>query len=227
VVLVSSLGVYGTADLPRSAVINESTPLETHPEWRDSYSHAKLRQELLVREYQQKNGFELIVLRPGVIYGIGGGGLSTRIGLNLFGIFLHLGHSNLLPLSYVQNCAEALVIAAGKDEAAGQTYNVYDDDLPTCRQYLREYKRHVEGLRSVPLPYSCVALLSKVVERYHSYSKGQLPAAFTTYTTAILWKGRRFDNSKLKALGWKQLVPTAEGMRLTFEYLRSKRQIQP
>jgi nucleoside-diphosphate-sugar epimerase len=126
----------------------------------------------------------------------------------------------------MQNCAEALVIAAGKDEAVGQTYNVYDDDLPTCRQYLREYKRTVGDLRSIPLPYTGVALLSKIVERYHSYSKGQLPAAFTTYTTAILWKGRRFANSKLKALGWKQLVSTAEGMRRTFEYLRSKRQIQ-
>src|SRR6202011_2737134 len=51
VVLVSSFGVYGVANLGRGTIVNEETPLEAHPEWRDGYAHSKLRQEQLFREY--------------------------------------------------------------------------------------------------------------------------------------------------------------------------------
>jgi nucleoside-diphosphate-sugar epimerase len=81
IVLVSSFGVYGVAGLGRGTQVNEQTMLEPHPEWRDHYSYAKLRQEQLFWEYQQRNGFELVVLRPGVIYGTDGGHFSNRVGL--------------------------------------------------------------------------------------------------------------------------------------------------
>ena len=111
IVLVSSFGVYGVAGLRRGTQVNEQTVLEPRPEWRDHYSFAKLRQEQLFWEYQRRNGFELVVLRPGVIYGPDGGHFSNRVGLTIGNWQLHFGGSNLLPLSYVDNCAEALVIA--------------------------------------------------------------------------------------------------------------------
>jgi len=222
VVLVSSFGVYGVADKGRGALVNEDTPLESHPERRDVYSQVKLRQEQLARELAPKLGLDLVVLRPGVIYGPGGSAFSSRVGLNLFGVFLSLGGSNLLPLSYVDNCAEAIVVAGQAPGAAGQAYNVNDDDLPTCRDYLREYKKQVTPVRSVPVPYPVLKMLSVGVERYHRWSKGQLPAIFTPYKSATTWGGNQFDNSKIKTVGWKQLVPTEEGMRRTFEWLRSQ-----
>jgi len=222
VVLVSSFGVYGVADQGRGALVNEDTPLESHPERRDVYSQVKLRQEQLARELAPKLGLDLVVLRPGVIYGPGGSAFSSRVGLNLFGVFLSLGGSNLLPLSYVDNCAEAIVVAGQAPGAAGQAYNVNDDDLPTCRDYLREYKKQVTPVRSVPVPYPVLKMLSVGVERYHRWSKGQLPAIFTPYKSATTWDGNQFDNSKIKTVGWKQLVPTEEGMRRTFEWLRSQ-----
>jgi len=222
VVLVSSFGVYGVADQGRGALVNEDTPLESHPERRDVYSQVKLRQEQLARELAPKLGLDLVVLRPGVIYGPGGSAFSSRVGLNLFGVFLSLGGSNLLPLSYVDNCAEAIVLAGQAPGAAGQAYNVNDDDLPTCRDYLREYKKQVTPVRSVPVPYPVLKMLSVGVERYHRWSKGQLPAIFTPYKSATTWGGNQFDNSKIKTVGWKQLVPTEEGMRRTFEWLRSQ-----
>jgi nucleoside-diphosphate-sugar epimerase len=222
VVLVSSFGVYGVADLPRGHVVTEQTPLEQFPEKRDLYSYAKLRQERLFREYQEKHGFPLVILRPGVIYGPSGSALSSRIGLNLFGVFLHLGGRNVIPLSYVINCAEAIVVAGQSPEANGQVYNVHDDDLPTCHSYLRQYRREVRKLRILRLPYAATMFLSKQVERYNIRSKGQLPAIFTPYKTATTWKGNRFDNRKLKMLGWKQIVPTDEGLKRTFAYLRAR-----
>jgi nucleoside-diphosphate-sugar epimerase len=223
VVLISSFSVYGVAGMGRGTVVDENTPLEPHPEKRDVYAHVKLRQEQLFADAAAKHGFELIVLRPGVIYGPGGSAFSTRVGLNLFGTFLHLGGSNLLPLSYVDNCAEAIVVAGQSPKAAAGgngIYNVHDDDLPTCKQYLAAYKREVKPIRSVRLPYPALALLSIAVERYHKWSKGQFPAIFTPYKSATAWGGNRFDNSKLKSLGWRPIVSTEEGMRRAFAALR-------
>ncbi|WP_437744369.1 NAD(P)-dependent oxidoreductase [Sorangium sp. So ce302] len=222
VVLVSSFGVYGVADLPRGYIVDENTPLETRPAQRDLYSQAKLRQEKLFWEYQARYGFPLTVLRPGVIYGPGGNAFSSRVGMSLFGVFLHLGGRNVLPLSYVDNCAEAIAVAGRSDVARGQVYNVHDDDLPTADVYLARYKREVKPIRSLTVPYFALAGISKLVERYHAYSKGQLPAIFTPYKSATSWKGNRFDNTKLKALGWKQLVSTEEGLQRTFTYLKER-----
>jgi nucleoside-diphosphate-sugar epimerase len=221
IVLISSFGVYGVADLPAGTLLDESTPLETKPEKRDVYSHAKWRQEKIFRDYQAEHGFPMVIVRPGVVYGPGGGAMSARVGLSLFGLFLYLGNGNLIPLTYVDNCAEAIVIAGNSQESAGESFNVHDDDLPTARFYLKQYRKKVEKLKYVPVPYSVMKMVSGMVERYNRRSKGQLPAIFTPYKTANLWKKHRFSNEKIKSIGWKQIVSTEEGLSRTFEYLRN------
>jgi nucleoside-diphosphate-sugar epimerase len=222
VVLVSSFGAIGVAELPRGAMVDENTPLEQHPERRDVYSHAKLRQEQLFWEYSAKYGFDLVVLRPGVIYGPGGGHFSNRVGLSLFGRFLHLGGKNLLPLTYVDNCAEAIVVAALSPTASGQVYNVVDNDLVTSKQYLALYKSEVRKVRSIPIPYPVLMWGSQMVERYHQKSRGQLPAIFTPYKTRAMWGGNQFSNAKLKSIGWRPILSTREGLSRAFAAFRSE-----
>ena len=222
VVLVSSFGVMGVAELQRGVMVDESTPLERHPEQRDVYSHSKLRQEQLFWEYRDKYGFELVVLRPGVIYGPGGGHFSNRVGLSLFGRFLHLGGNNVLPLTYVDNCAEAIVVAALYEGAAGQIYNVVDDEPVTSRQYLAMYKDKVKPVRSVPVPYFALMWGSRMVERYSERSRGQLPAIFTPYKTRAMWGGNQFSNAKLKSIGWRPLISTREGLERAFAAFRTE-----
>ncbi len=222
VLLVSSFGVYGVAELPRGQVVDESTPLEPHPERRDNYSHAKLRQEQLFFEYREKHGLPLCVLRPGAIYGPNGGAFSGRVGLQLPGVFLFLGGKNLLPLSYVDNCAEAICVAAERSGFEGDVYNVHDDDLVHCDEYLDRYRREVEPLRYVRLPFPATLALSRAVEWYHRYSRGQLPPIFTPYKTRTTWGGNRFSNAKLKSLGFSPIVSTNEGLARTFAFLKEK-----
>ena len=76
--------------------------------------------------------------------------LTVLTSMFLHGGFLHLGGNNLLPLTYVDNCAEAIVVAALTPGASGQVYNVVDDDLVTSKQYLALYKSRVAPVRSVP-----------------------------------------------------------------------------
>lgn len=215
-VLVSSFGVYGVAGLPARTVIDETTPLETAPQKRDPYSQIKLRQEELFWQYRREHGIDLTVLRPGAIVGPESFGMSTRVGLELGGVFLFLGGDNLLPISYVDNCADALVLAGTTPSTSGQVFNVHDDELPTCRAFLTQYRREVRPLRVIPIPYPLLKLLSHANRQYTERSGGQLPAIFTPYKTASLWKPMRFENAKLRGLGWRQLVSTSEGLDRTF-----------
>ena len=223
VVLVSSLGVYGTSSLGTDHLIGESTQLDPHPEKRNVYFHAKIWQEQLFREQAEQEHVDLVVVRPGVLYGRGNPsrGLPPRIGIVIGKLLFAFGGGHVLPLSHVVNCAEAVFLAGQTAEASGRSYNVVDDDLPVAREYLRQHKQKVNNIRSIHFSFSAAMLLSQIVEKYHLKTQGQIPAVLTPYETSAMWKGHRFDNQSIKNLGWKQIVPTEEAMRETFAYLRA------
>lgn len=222
VVLISSLGVYGTSLLEKDRLIREDTELDPHPEKRNVYFHAKIWQERLFRAEAEKGGVDLVVLRPGILYGNANPhrGFPSRVGILVGSVLLVFGSGNTLPLSHVVNCAEAVVLAGQKSEASGQIYNVLDDDLPSTVTYLRSYKRQVQNIRTIRFPFVATMLLSHAVEIYHVITHGQIPAVLTPYESSAMLQGHQFDNEKIKELGWKQIVPTEAAMRETFAYLR-------
>jgi hypothetical protein len=115
-------------------------------------------------------------------------------------------------------------VAAGRNGGEeADTYNAVDDDVPTAKEFLRMYRQQVEKIRYITLPYAATRALSGLVERYSRHSRGQLPAVLTPYKSACLWGGNLFDNSKLKAIGWKQIVSTREGLEAYFSWLERGR----
>jgi nucleoside-diphosphate-sugar epimerase len=221
VVHVSSLGVYGVDRIAKGDVVTERTAVDSHPEKRDVYSHAKIWQETLFWDYRRRFGFPMVVVRPGVVYGDEGVRLAVRVGVEAFGVFLELGANNRLPLTYVTNCADAIVLA-GRKGGDGEVYNVSDDDLPTCREYLQRYKRDVARVRSVRIPYFALRQLARAIEWYAGFSEGQLPAVLTPYKVSAMWKRVRIDNTKIKSLGWRPAISTEEGIRRTFASFRAQ-----
>jgi nucleoside-diphosphate-sugar epimerase len=222
VVLVSSLGVYGTSFLETGCLIGENTLVDPHPEKRNAYFHAKIWQERLFQEQAQTGKLDLVVLRVGVLYGngIGNRAFPSRMGITIGNMLLMVGGGNRLPLSHVVNCAEAIVLAGRSLSASGQIYNLLDDDLPTGREYLRGYKHQVKNVPTISLPFSIIMWLSRMLERYHVRTRGQIPAILTPYESSAMWKGHQFDNRRIKQLGWRQIVSTPEAMRETFAFLR-------
>ena len=219
IVLISSFSVYRTEPLASGALMDEATPTEAVGVNKGPYGYAKTRQEQLFLEYRQRHGFESVILRPGVIYGPGGGGLSPRVGIKAMGLFFSLGGGVTLPLTYVDNCADA-VAQACLHAPAGSAFNVVDDELPSCRSYLSAYRRIVQRLRSIPVPYWMLLQGSRFLERYHRASKGQLPAVFTPYAVRSMYRPLRYDNAALKAIGWRQGVPTSQALERSFHYWR-------
>jgi nucleoside-diphosphate-sugar epimerase len=219
---ISSFAVYTTAHLSRGGLLDESCSLDDRVLDRaEAYAYAKLKQEELVLDYARRHGVRYVMIRPGAVYGPGTRNLSGRVGVDTFGIFFHLGKSNQLPLTYVDNCAEAIVLAGLRAGVDGEVFNVVDDELPSSRKFLRLYKRHAKKFRSVPVPYWLFYAFSWGWERYSAWSKGQLPASFNRNRCATYWKGNRYTNQKLKdRLGWKPRIPFAEASMRYFDSVR-------
>ena len=220
---VSSFAVYSNAKLRRRALLDETCETETSfMERFDAYCFGKTKQDEFVRTYGEKYAIPFVVVRPGVIYGPRArGAIHSRVGIGTFGIFLHLGGRNQIPLAYIDNCAEAIVLAGIKKGVDGEVFNVVDDDLPTSRAFLRMYKNNVKWFSSIYVPYRLFYLFCYAWEKYSAWSKGQLPLAFNRRKCAAEWKGNTYSNVKLKTLlGWKPGMPTQEGLKRHFEYFR-------
>ncbi|MGY0196277.1 NAD-dependent epimerase/dehydratase family protein [Leptothrix sp. BB-4] len=219
--VVSSFAVYNTEVLADGALLDERSPTEAQGVAKGAYAYSKVRQEQLVLDYQRRHGFEHVFIRPGVIYGDGGSPFSSRVGIRALGWFFSLGGSVLLPLTHVDNCADAVAVAALNGEPGG-IFNAVDDDLPTCRHYLDRYRREVQKLRVFPMPYAMLAWGAKQLLAYNQRSKGQLPAVLTPYVVRSMYRPLRYDNGALKRIGWRQAVSTKEGLDMTMRALKAQ-----
>jgi nucleoside-diphosphate-sugar epimerase len=211
---ISSFAVYSTLQLKRGELLDESCALEHRSHERcDSYGFGKLKQEELVKEYGRQYKLPYVIVRPGAVFGPGKRELTGRIGIDTFGLFLHLGGSNPLPLTFVDNCAEAIVLAGLKPGVDGEIFNVVDDEVLTSRQFLTAYRKRVKSFHSIHVPYFLTYSMCLLWEKYSKWSKGQLPPAFNRHRCAAEWKGNRFSNQKLRErLGWKPRVPMDKAM---------------
>jgi nucleoside-diphosphate-sugar epimerase len=212
---VSSFAVYSNLSLERHALLDENCPLETEPQARnDAYGFGKLKQEQLVREYGAKRGLKWVILRPGMVYGPGKPDLSGRVGINTFGFFMHMGGSNELPMTFVDNCAEAIVLAALKPGVDGEIFNVVDDERLPADEFLARCKA-AKNFFSVPAPYPLVKFGSALWEDFFKKRQGQLPPVFNRRRCAAEWGGNIYTNEKLRRLlGWSQKISTGDAMKL-------------
>jgi len=176
-----------------------------------------------VREYGKKHGIPYVIVRPGSVYGPGKKQITGRVGVDTFGVFLHLGGGNRIPFTYVDNCADAIVLAGLRPGIETEVFNIVDDDLPSSRRFLSLYKRHVKGFRSLYVPHAISYLFCRMWEKYSSWSYGQLPPVFNRRRWHVEIKRTRYSNAKLKSrLGWAPRVSTDEGMAKFFQGCRVK-----
>lgn len=216
-VLVSSFSVY--TNRQKSRRLDESCPTEEHPERRgDAYSYAKVKQEQVVAKYGKNFGIPYVVVRPGSVYGAGNSEVTGRVGIGAFGLFLHLGGANTIPFTYVENCAEAIVLAGLVKGVDGEVFNVVDDNLPSSRRFLGQYKKNARRLKSVYVPHAVSYALCYLWEKCSQWSKGQLRPALNQSRWYSEWRGTRYSNEKLKLrLGWAPKVSTEEGLHRYFK----------
>jgi nucleoside-diphosphate-sugar epimerase len=220
---ISSFAVYTNKNKPGGMTLDETCPIEAQPQLRGAYCFAKVKQDELVIDYGKRFGLPYVIVRPGYVYGPGKGDISSRVGIGTFGVFLHLGGSNTIPLTYVDNCAAAIALAGlqkGIDD--GEVFNIVDDNLPSSRGFLRQYKKNVRRFRSLYLPHAVSYALCYLWEQYSTWSEGQLPPTFNRRHWYANWKKTRYSNDRLKTrTGWTPEVTMAEGFQRFFEACRN------
>jgi nucleoside-diphosphate-sugar epimerase len=218
---VSSFAVYSNMRMKRGALLDETCEVESQPEKRgEAYCYGKVKQDEMVLEYNMKYNIPYVIMRPGAVYGPGKE-LTGRVGIGTFGIFLHLGGSNKIPLTYVDNCADALVLAGIKKNVDGEIFNIVDDNLPTSRKFLMMYKKNVGYFKSIYIPYRMFYFLCFLWEKYSDWSEGQLPPYFNRKMCSANWKGNQYSNKKLKKLlEWKPKASFDEASKRYFEQFK-------
>lgn len=219
---VSSIAVYTNENIPRGGLLDETCPVDTKfVERFEPYTYSKAKQDELVLEYAEKWKLPFVIVRPGVVFGPGKTKITDRIGTDTFGIFLHLGLGNTIPMTYLDNCAEAIVLAGLQPGIDGEVFNITDDNLPTSRQFLRQYKKQVKNLTTIPVPYALWYSFNVLWEKYSKWSEGQLPPVFNRRSCEVYWKRVTYTNRKAKELlGWSPKVNMKDALKTFFTYMR-------
>lgn len=215
-VLISSMGIYGTETVKRWGTLDETTPIDPHPEQRDAYTFSKVRQEVIASDLSEQLGLPLVIVRPGVIYGPGRSAVTSRVGLPLGPVVIRMGGGQQLPYTYVENCADGIKLAGLTPGIDGETFNLVDDDLPSGKQILKLMKQHGKKSKVIWVPRGAIGTLAGLYEWYSNWTEGQLPPVLTRYKCAAMWKPLRYSNAKAKhKLNWQPKISTEEGLRKT------------
>src|SRR5205823_10642048 len=84
-VSISSFAVYSNRHKPRGRLLDESCPIEPHPELRgDPYCFGKVKQDAIVHDYGRRFGIPVVIVRPGYVYGPGKAAITGRVGIDTF-----------------------------------------------------------------------------------------------------------------------------------------------
>jgi len=221
----SSIAVYSNQQIKRGGLLDESCKVDSNIlERAEPYTYGKIRQDELILDYAKNHSLHYVIVRPSVVFGPGKAKITDRIGSDTLGVFLHLGLGNIIPLTYVDNCAEAIVLAGLKKGVDGQVFNITDDNLPKSREFLNLYKRKVRKFFSLPVPYPAWYFFNFLWEKYSKWSDGQLPPVFNRRSCAVYWKGNTYSNKKAKELlGWQPHVPMPEALDKFFNFMKERK----
>ena len=213
---VSTFSVYDYRALAVGDTVDERSALEARPLDRDDYAQTKLVQEQLVRAFAVVDG-DVTIVRPGAVYGPGNlwdGGLAA-----LFpgGIGLAVAPLGRLKLTYVENCAEAIVLAMERPGAIGATLNVVDDDLPTQRGFARAQRSHgIPVPRAVPVPYRVARAAADLVafaNRRFVGGRAKFPGIVVPAKLDAQFRPLQYSNDEAKrVLAWQPRVTLDEAL---------------
>jgi nucleoside-diphosphate-sugar epimerase len=220
-VLISSFSVYCYERI--SSRLDESSPVlgpDNSLYDRDGYAIAKAWQERITREMAEANGWELCVIRPGFIFGPGNEELAG-LGFSIGPLFFRVIGGKRLPVTYVENAAEAIIAAVASQTTGGKTLNLIDSTGESTRKYTRQMLRW-QGKRCliVPLPYWLGywnAKVARLVSRVLFRGKGKLPGILIPCRFAARFKPLRFPNDRIQTvLQWKPKISMDEAIKRTF-----------
>ncbi len=154
---VSTVAVYGPfAD----GDLDETTPYGPPG---DLYAATKLEAERLVLDAHRRHGLSATVVQPTVVYGPGGPvfTIDPLVQLSTRRVVLVDGGEGLCNAVYVDDCADALILAATRPAAAGEVFLVSGAEPVTWRAFYRAYERMLGVEATFAMPASELRALAE------------------------------------------------------------------
>lgn len=215
---ISSISAYGHPN-GKGLVLDETAPLGYNVNRWSYYTRAKVAAERVLWKMHKEEGLPLTVIRPSWIYGPRDRTSIARLHRMITtGRIKILGRGdNRLNTVYVGNIADACLLAAQKDVAIGQGYNISNDGEITQLEYLSRFaesfgaprpKRHV--------PYQVAIQAGFLCEVIGRALRSKKPPMITRYSVWLLGRDVFFSTAKAREqLGWKSRVSYDEGIGKT------------
>lgn len=216
VVHCSTGGVHGHIEHPPA---NEDAPFAPG----DVYQETKLAAERLAREFGERRGLEVSIVRPIGIYGPG----DTRF-LKMFrgiarGRFPILGGGRVFyHLTFISDLVNGFRLAGTRPEAAGRTYIVAGPEYTTLNE-LAERIARVVGAKPpwIRLPAWPFWLAGAACEAVCVPLRVEPP--LYRRRVDFYTKSRAFDTARAqRELGYEPRVPLDEGLRITADWYRAR-----
>jgi nucleoside-diphosphate-sugar epimerase/predicted dehydrogenase len=215
-VYISSLSCLHAATSSRGAVVTENWPIEPSPAKRGAYTQAKTEAERIVLDAVRERHLRAVLLRPGRVFGPGMTLLTPEVARRMGKLFVILGDGTReLPLVYVEDVVNAIVLAAEKSKFDGSVFHIVDRIHITQNQLVRDYiLENANGSKVIHLPVVILyglalglEVLSKVLKR---------PAPLSIYRVKSALARMQFDCSRAeKEIGWQPCVGIASGLQET------------
>jgi len=167
------------------------------------------------------NWCESVIVRPKAIFGPGDRALLPRmIAAARQGRLPQVGDGrNLVDLTYVENVADALVLALDAEAARSKTYMITNDEHIQLWDVIRSVLRRLgipANLRRVPLT---AALVAAGLMECRAALTGREPL-LTRYSAAILGRTQTYDISAARRdLGYAPRISVAAGIERTLAAL--------
>jgi len=214
-VFVSSLSVLDHA-IGRAGKVTEAWPLEPHADRRGAYTQTKLDAERMVMAAAKDHGLPAFVVRPGAIFGPGIEPSSPAGSFGMFGRWIVVGSGSLpLPLVYVDDVVDALLLGSTRPGLEGKLVNLVDPALITQREFIRTARAAKPNIKALYVPKPVLMAAAVGIELLTRFLKRSAP--LSRYRIRSIRPLRNFDQTAAQELlEWTPRVGTAEGLRRTF-----------
>jgi 2-alkyl-3-oxoalkanoate reductase len=216
-VYVSSMILLDYAGHRAGVVVNEDSPYEPRPEERGLYTQTKLEAERMVLAAIRENALPAVILRPGQIFGPGAEHVAPTGAIGLAGRWIVAGRGDLpLGLAYVDDVADALLLAEERLEAVGHVIQVVDPAAITQNEYIAIAERSLpDSIKSMHAPQWLLLLAAVGVEALGAILKRAVP--LTRYRVKSLRPLSPFDVSRASTLlGWSPKTGVRKGLEITY-----------
>ena len=216
-VYVSSMSVFDHAGRNPNVKLVESSNLEPHPDWRGAYTQTKLVAEQLVLDAIRSRSLRAVVIRPGQIFGPGAEQATPNATVGIAGRWIRVGSGKqVLPLVYVEDVVDALLLAQERAGVEGQVFNIVDPSEITHDEYIAKCRAKLgKKLKLVRCPTWLFMMLAFGVEMLGRAIKRSVP--LTRYRVRSLRPLANFDiSAAINGLGWRPHIGARNGLDRTF-----------